>query len=75
MNREMTFGIWVETTSILANNRAFAKVSPQATMEFDLPKRDPLITEAINGAKARGLDDLAAEISTRLTAYQNNQSP
>src|SRR5207248_4156539 len=29
----------IETTSILTNNRAFAKVTPQATMEFDLPKR------------------------------------
>jgi RNA binding exosome subunit len=42
----------VERTTILTNNRAFAKVSPQATMEFDLPKRDIMITEAMNGAKA-----------------------
>lgn len=42
----------IETTSILANNRSFAKVSPQATMEFDLPKRDIVIAEAMNGAKA-----------------------
>jgi hypothetical protein len=42
----------VETTTILANNREFAKVSPQATMEFDLPKRDIVITEAMKGAKA-----------------------
>lgn len=42
----------VETTNVLANNRAFAKVSPQATMEFDLPKRDIVIAEAMNGAKA-----------------------
>ena len=42
----------VETTTVLANNRAFAKVSPQATMEFDLPKRDILIAEAMDGAKA-----------------------
>ena len=41
-----------ETTTILANNRAFAKVVPEATMEFDLPKRDILLTEGINGAKA-----------------------
>jgi len=32
----------LETTTILTNNRMFAKVSPQATMEFDLPKRDIL---------------------------------
>ena len=42
----------VETTNILTNNRMFAKVEPQATMEFDLPKRDILINEAMNGAMA-----------------------
>ncbi|MBS0202715.1 MAG: hypothetical protein JSS49_07430 [Planctomycetes bacterium] len=42
----------VERTTILTNNRALAKVSPQATMEFDLPKRDIMITEAMTGAKA-----------------------
>ena len=42
----------IETTSIVANNRMFAKVSPQATMEFDLPKRDILINEAANSALA-----------------------
>jgi len=42
----------VETTSILSNNRAFAKVSPQATMEFDLPRRDVLINEAMSAAEA-----------------------
>ncbi|MBI1913276.1 MAG: hypothetical protein HYS12_00735 [Planctomycetes bacterium] len=42
----------VETTSILTNNRAFAKVSPQATMEFDLPKRDILIAEAMQVSQA-----------------------
>ncbi|EAQ77149.1 hypothetical protein DSM3645_15135 [Blastopirellula marina DSM 3645] len=42
----------VERTSILTNNRAFAKVTPQATMEFDLPKRDIAIVEAFDGAKA-----------------------
>ncbi|HWE38411.1 MAG TPA: hypothetical protein VG406_17700 [Isosphaeraceae bacterium] len=42
----------VETTNILTNNRMFAKVEPAATMEFDLPKRDILINEAMNGAKA-----------------------
>ncbi len=41
----------VETTSILTNNRTYAKVDPQATMEFDLPKRGILITEAFQGAK------------------------
>lgn len=42
----------IETTSILTNNRTFAKVEPQATFEFDLPKRDILITEAMQGASA-----------------------
>jgi len=49
----------IELTSILANNREFAKVSPQATMEFDLPKRDILITEAMKGAKA-AIDEYGA---------------
>lgn len=49
----------VETTNVLANNRAFAKVSPEATMEFDLPKRDIMIAEAIDGAKAM-IDDVGA---------------
>jgi len=42
----------IETTSVLTNNRAFAKVSPSATMEFDLPKRDIMITEGFRSAKA-----------------------
>ena len=42
----------VERTTILTNNRQFAKVTPEATMEFDLPKRDIVITEAMKGAKA-----------------------
>ena len=41
---------------MLANNRGFAKVEPQATMEFDLPKRDILINEAMNGALAMTKD-------------------
>lgn len=42
----------VERTTILTNNRQLAKVSPQATMEFDLPKRAPMIVEGMNGARA-----------------------
>lgn len=45
----------VETTTILTNNRAFAKVQPTATMEFDLPKRDILLKEGFQGAKALAL--------------------
>lgn len=41
-----------ETTGVLANNRQFAKVSPSATMEFDLPKRDILVAEGIDSALA-----------------------
>ncbi len=48
-----------ETTSILANNRAFAKVDPSATMEFDLPARDNALTEALIGAKAM-MNDVGA---------------
>tara|TARA_R110002111_G_scaffold240269_1_gene301955 strand:- start:11429 stop:17590 length:6162 start_codon:yes stop_codon:yes gene_type:complete len=42
----------VEQTSILTNNRQFARVAPQATMEFDLPKRDILVNEAFESALA-----------------------
>ncbi|MDY3560348.1 Ig-like domain-containing protein [Gemmata sp. JC673] len=42
----------IETTSVLTNNRALGKVSPAATFEFDLPKRDILITEGFKTAKA-----------------------
>lgn len=52
---DVSLGV-VERTSILTNNRAFAKVEPQATMEFDLPKRDILIKEALDGAKALSQD-------------------
>ncbi|HWL09844.1 MAG TPA: hypothetical protein VNQ76_15670 [Planctomicrobium sp.] len=42
----------IQTESILTNNRMFAQVSPQATMEFDLPKRNILINEAFDSALA-----------------------
>ena len=42
----------IETTTVLTNNRTLAKVSPAATFEFDLPKRDIMLTEALNGSKA-----------------------
>jgi len=42
----------VERTTILTNNRAFGKVAPQATFEFDLPKRDIAIAEALKSAYA-----------------------
>jgi len=59
--RDVTFG-QIETTSVLANNRELGKVSPQATMEFDLPKRDILVTEALKGAKA-AVDEYGALLS------------
>lgn len=46
----------IERTTILMNNRALAIVRPSATMEFDLPKRDVVIVEALNGAKALAQD-------------------
>ena len=49
--KDVTLG-QVERTTILGNNRTLMKVSPQATMEFDLPKREIMITEAMGGAKA-----------------------
>jgi len=42
----------IETTTVLTNNRTLAKVSPAASFEFDLPQRDILLTEALNGSKA-----------------------
>lgn len=42
----------VERTTILTNNRAFGKVSPQASYQFDLPKRDILLAEAMKSAYA-----------------------
>lgn len=42
----------IERTTILTNNRAFGKVTPQASFEFDLPKRDIAIAEALKAAYA-----------------------
>lgn len=42
----------IESTTVLTNNRAFGKVSPAASMEFDLPRRDIALKEAFKGAKA-----------------------
>jgi len=42
----------IETTTVLTNNRMLAKVDPSATFEFDLPRRDILMAEALNGSKA-----------------------
>ncbi|WP_157369716.1 hypothetical protein [Zavarzinella formosa] len=49
----------VETTTVLTNNRQLGKVDPAATFEFDLPKREIFITEAMKGAKA-AMDDYGA---------------
>lgn len=46
----------VERTTILTNNRAYARVQPEATMEFDLPKRKEMIVEAMDGARAMMLE-------------------
>ena len=46
----------IERTSILTNNRALGKVTPQATMEFDLPKRKLALVEAFEAAKAVAQD-------------------
>ena len=61
----------VERTTILTNNRAFAKVDPQATMEFDLPKRQIAIKEAFDAARAL-VEDSGALINdpTFLAAFQ-----
>jgi hypothetical protein len=71
----------VESTSILTNNRAFAKVEPEATMEFDLPKRDILIAEAMNSSLAMMqtygalLQDPTFLALTKLNSGQPTSSP
>lgn len=52
----------VETTTILVNNRGLALVRPSATFEFDLPKRDIMITEGFKSAKAL-VDDYGALVN------------
>lgn len=42
----------IETTTILTNNRTMARVLPGASFEFNLPPRQILMTEALQGAKA-----------------------
>ena len=68
----------IETTTVLTNNRVFAKVSPQATMEFDLPKRDILINEAFKSAQA-AYDDYGALLGDptflALTKMHRGQPP
>jgi hypothetical protein len=61
----------VERTTVLGNNRELLKVLPQATMEFDLPKRQIRVAEAMQGAKAL-VDDYGALLKdpTFLAAYQ-----
>lgn len=61
----------VERTTVLGNNRELMKVLPQATMEFDLPKRQIRVAEAMQGAKAL-VDDYGALLKdpTFLAAYQ-----
>ncbi|MEZ6124611.1 MAG: hypothetical protein R3C49_15740 [Planctomycetaceae bacterium] len=49
--RQVSLG-QIEHTTVLTNNREFAKVSPQATMEFDLPRRRIMIAEAMESAQA-----------------------
>jgi hypothetical protein len=70
-----------ETTSVLTNNRGFAKVVPGATFEFDLPPRDFLLKEAMDGALANVrdfgalLNDPTFLSSTRLHGPQSTASP
>ena len=75
--RDVTFG-QIETTTILANNREFAKVSPMATMEFDLPARELLITEGMKGAKTL-IDEYGALVSDpsflALSSLRSGSSP
>lgn len=52
----------IESTTVLANNRGLALVRPSATFEFDLPKRDIMITEGFKSAKAL-VDDYGALVN------------
>ncbi|MCC9600417.1 hypothetical protein LOC67_07580 [Stieleria sp. JC731] len=71
--KDVEFG-QTETTNVLANNRAFAKVSPSATMEFDLPKRDILIREGLDSALAIYNDVGALVNDPNLLALAASQS-
>ncbi|WP_436716988.1 hypothetical protein U8335_07610 [Roseiconus lacunae] len=75
--KDVEFG-QTETTNVLANNRAFSKVSPSATMEFDLPQRDILIREGLDSALAI-YSDVGALINDpnllALAASQSGNSP
>lgn len=42
----------IENTTILTNDRTPAKVSPAQTVQFDLPKRQLLVTEAVSTGEA-----------------------
>ncbi len=69
--KDVTFG-QTETTNVLANNRELGKVSPAATMEFDMPKRDILIAEGIDSA-LRIYDDVGALVNDpNLMAWPNS---
>ena len=78
--KDVTFG-QTETTNVLANNRELGKVSPAATMEFDLPKRDILINEGLNAALAT-YNDVGALVNdpnlmalAKLNSGQSGASP
>ncbi len=71
--KDVEFG-QTETTNVLANNREFAKVSPAATMEFDMPKRDILIKEGLDSALAIYNDVGALVNDPSLLALASSQS-
>lgn len=81
--REQTYGYGtvslgqIEHTTILTNNREFAKVQPQATMEFDLPRRRIMVAEAMGAAQA-AMNDYGALLNDpsflALTKLNSGQS-
>ncbi len=64
-----------ETTTVLVNNRGFAKVVPGAVLEFDLPARRILMAEALQGAAALMQDVGALTQSPEFLGLVRSQLP
>lgn len=60
----------IESTSILTNDRTPARISPQQTVQFDLPEREILGKEILNGVEALATEGegIAQRIAVRSAA-------
>ena len=65
---DVTFG-QIETTTVLANNRELAGVTPNATLAFDSTSRQSLITEPVGGTQTQMFAD--AEMDSDLYLYDS----